>query len=230
MSKHLNLWQELNERQQLTLTAIYHVDQKVESEEAARWRLGWEKRPAAVWRSLRYPDLNGHETFLHKLLRKAGVIDEGLGSTLQALERRQLCECNYYQVRGKSELLSVKLTTTGRAVARAGLGESAPKKPPKGQLKPRQWEALCTAYQAGENGIDSGASLGDYAGFSWRWTWLRLQDYYGTDKGLVKEVDYWKNGKHSTKLVITPAGVEFYRQQWEQYHTLYPDVDAPIPK
>ncbi|MEH2003518.1 MAG: hypothetical protein V7L00_33260 [Nostoc sp.] len=146
MSKHLNLWQELNLRQQITLTAIYHADQKAEDEEAARWRVGWEKRPAAVWRKLRYPDLNGHETFLHKLLREAEVIDEGLGSTLQALERRHLCECDYYQVRGKSELLSVKLTTTGRAVARAGLGESAPKKPPKGQLKPRQWEALCTAY------------------------------------------------------------------------------------
>ncbi len=49
MSKHLNLWQELNQRQQLTLTAIYHADQKAEDEEAARWRVGWEKRPAAVW-------------------------------------------------------------------------------------------------------------------------------------------------------------------------------------
>jgi len=89
MSKHLNLWQELNERQQLTLTAIYHADQKVESEEAGRWRLGWEKMPATVWRKLRYPDLNGHETFLHRLLREAGVIDEGLGSKKRKRGRGQ---------------------------------------------------------------------------------------------------------------------------------------------
>lgn len=229
MSKHLEQWEQLNQRQQLTLTAIYHAEQKAESDEAACWRMGAEKRPATVWRSLRYPDLNGHETFLHKLLREARVIDEGLGSTLQALERRKLCECNYHEVRGKSELLLVKLTTTGRAVARAGLGESAPKKPPKGQLKPRQWEALCTAYQAGEGGIDSGVSFGDYAGFSWRWTWLRLRDYYGTDNGLIKEVGYWRNSKHLTKVVITQAGIEFYRQWWQQYRTLYPDIDAPSP-
>ncbi|WP_224096150.1 hypothetical protein [Nostoc sp. MS1] len=56
--------------------------------------------------------------------------------------------------------MSIKLTPTGRAVARAGLGESASKKPPKGELKPLQWSALVTAYQAGTEGIDSGASLG----------------------------------------------------------------------
>ncbi|HYX17885.1 MAG TPA: hypothetical protein VE944_26700 [Nostoc sp.] len=228
MSKHLNLWQDLNLRQQLTLSAIYHADQKAEDEEGARWRLGWQKRPAAVWRSLRYPDLNGRETFLHKLLRESEVIDEGLGSTLQALERRQLCECNYYQVRGKSELLSVKLTTTGRAVVRAGLGKSAPKKTPKGQLRPRQWEALCTAYQAGESGLDSGLTFGDYAGFSWQWTWLRLRDYKGG--GLVRKVGYWKDGKHLTKLIITEAGIKFYQKQWSQYLTLYPDVNAPKPE
>lgn len=91
-----------------------------------------------------------------------------------------------------------------------------------------QQSNACTAHQAGEVGLDSGISFGDYAGFSWRWTWLRLRDYYGTDNGLVKEVGYWKNGKHLTKLVITQAGVEFYRQQSEQYRTLYPNVDAPI--
>ncbi|PHM06886.1 hypothetical protein [Nostoc sp. 'Peltigera malacea cyanobiont' DB3992] len=111
-----------------------------------------------------------------------------------------------------------------RAVARAGLGESVPKKPPKGQLKPRQWEALCTAYQAGELGLDSGLTFGDYAGFSWQWTWLRLRDYQGG--GLVKEVGYWKDGKHLNKLVITEDGIEFYRQQWSLYCALYPDVDA----
>ncbi|MEA5568594.1 hypothetical protein [Anabaena sp. UHCC 0399] len=228
MSKHLNLWQKLNQRQQATLTAIYHADQSTEAAQKEAWLLGSPRESAAVWRNLQYYfEPTSHETLLHRLLRKAGVVDQGLGSTLRVLEGYNLIQCNY----DGSELISIKLTTTGRAVVRAGLGESAPKKPPKGQLKPRQWAALVTAYLSGENGIDSGASLGDYAGFSWRWTWLRLVDYYGTDNGLVKEVGYWnKNGQHSTKLVVTQVGMEFYRQQWEHYHALYPDVNAPIPE
>ncbi|MEH2035881.1 hypothetical protein [Nostoc sp.] len=54
-----------------------------------------------------------------------------------------------------------------------------------------------------------------------------MRDYQGS--GLVKEVGYWKYGKHLNKLVITEDGVEFYRQQWSQYRTLYPDVNAPKP-
>ena len=217
MSKHLHLWGKLNQRQQATLTAIYRTDQSVEVAQKEGWRLGSIREKASVWRNLQYYfEPTSYETLLHKLLFQAGVVDQGLGSTLQVLERHKLIECNYYD----GELISIKLTTTGRAVARAGRGESAPKKPPKGQLKPRQWEALCTAYQAGELGLDSGLTFGDYAGFSWQWTWLRLRDYQGS--GLVKEVGYWnKDGKHSTKLVITQAGIEFYRQQWSQYRTQY---------
>lgn len=224
MSKHLHLWEKLNQRQQATLTAIYRTDQSVEAAQKEGWRLGSIREKASVWRNLQYYfEPTSYETLLHKLLFQAGVVDQGLGSTLQVLERHKLIECNYYD----GELISIKLTTTGRAVARAGLGESAPKKPPKGQLKPRQWEALCTAYQAGELGLESGLTFGDYAGFSWQWTWLRLRDYQGG--GLVKEVGYWKDGKHLTKLVITKDGIEFYREQWSQYRALYPDVDAPKP-
>lgn len=224
MSKHLNLWEKLNQRQQATLTAIYRADQSVEAAQKEGWRLGSIREKASVWRNLQYYfEPTSYETLLHKLLSLAGVVDQGLGSTLSLLERHKLIECNYYD----GELISIKLTTTGRAVARAGLGELAPKKPPKGQLKLLQWEALCTAYQAGELGLESGLTFGDYAGFSWQWTWLRLRDYQGG--GLVKEVGYWKDGKHLTKLVITKDGIEFYREQWSQYRTLYPDVNAPKP-
>lgn len=226
MSKHLNLWSELNQRQQATLTAIYRADQSVEAVQKYCWRNSSIREKAAVWRNLQYYfEPTSYETLLHKLLSEAGVVDQGLGSTLSLLERHKLIECNYYD----GELISIKLTTTGRAIARAGRGESAPKKPPKGQLKLKQWEALATAYQAGELGIDSGLNFGDYAGFSWQWTWLKLRDYYGTDNGLVKEVGYWKDGKHLTKLVITQPGIEFYRQQWSQYRALYPDINAPKP-
>jgi hypothetical protein len=224
MSKHFEQWQELNQRQQATLSAIYHADQNAEREEAASWRLSIERRKADVWRRLRYPPYpNGAETYLHCQLSEARVIDPGLGSTLQALETRNLCECKHYLVRGKSELFSIKLTTEGRAVVRAGLGEAAPKKPPKGQLKQRQWEALATAYKAGEEGIKDD-NFGDYARFSWRWTWLRLRDYHETTNGLVKEVGYWENSKYGSKLVITPKGIVFYEENKEKYQQLYPNT------
>lgn len=223
MSKHLHPWEKLNQRQQATLTAIYRADQFVEAVQKEAWLLGSPRERAAVWRNLQYYfEPTSHETLLHSLLRKANVVDPGLDSTLRVLEGYKLIQCNYYQ----SQLMSIKLTTTARAVARGGLGESAPKKPPKGQLKLKQWSALVRAYQAGTEGIESGASLGDYAGFSWQWTWLRLLRYHGIDNGLVKEVGYWKDGKHLSKLVITEAGIEFYRQQWSQYRALYPDVNC----
>ncbi|MEH2003516.1 MAG: hypothetical protein V7L00_33250 [Nostoc sp.] len=57
---------------------------------------------------------------------------------------------------------------------------------------------------------------------------MRLRDYQGG--GLVAEIGYWnKDRKHLTKLVITDAGIEFYRQQWSQYRALYPDVNGPKP-
>ncbi|WP_334891920.1 hypothetical protein [Nostoc sp.] len=55
-----------------------------------------------------------------------------------------------------------------------------------------------------------------------------MRDYQGG--GLVAEIGYWnKDRKHLTKLVITDAGIEFYRQQWSQYRALYPDVNGPKP-
>lgn len=233
-STPLSIWLELNQRQKSTLIAIYKADQNAEQDEAARWRMGWKKRPAKAWRNLRYAPLNGHETFLHRQMREAGVIDEGLGSTLAALERRKLIECNYYEVLGKSELLSIKLTNTGRAVTRAGLGEKAPRKRPKGQLKERQWEALVAVYLVGNEGLKSDG-FGDYGGFSWRWTWLRLRDYFGDGSGLIKEESKFVFNKTNHRsdreyfIVISEAGRKFYEENWRYYQELYPDVDAPEP-
>lgn len=218
--KPLDQWQELNTRQQSALTVIYQEDKKAESQQTARYhyRLGTQK--AEVWRQLRYAPIGGWKTSLYMALQEKKIIDEGLGSTLSALERRGLCECSYHEIMGKHELLNIKLTNQGRAVARAGLGESAPKKKPKGQLKKRQWEALVKAYLAGNEGIENDVCA-DYGGFSWQWTWLRLRDYYGTSNGLVEEVRYFKQGKPEYKLVITAKGKEFYQVNFKYYQELY---------
>ena len=109
------------------------------------------------------------------------------------------------------------------------LGESAPKKVPKGQLKPRQWEAVEAAYLADDEGIKDKFGSGDYGGFSWRWTWLRLRDYYELSDGLVEEVRYWKNGEQQTKLVITAKGKVFYQKNQTHYLDLYPQSNkSPV--
>lgn len=226
MSKHLDLWQELNERQQKTLSAIYNADQNAEEGEKSRWHRGLSKRKASVWRWLEFASPFAHlgeETYLHRTLSEARVTDQGLGSTLDVLKNKGLVECNYYQnARQDSKLLSIKLTNKGRSVSRAGLGETAPKKRPKGQLKPRQWEALMTIHKTGDEGITD--DISDYAGFSWRWTWLRLQNYYGDRDGLIEEVHYWYNNKIKHKIVITQKGREFYEKNRNYYFEIYPDI------
>lgn len=47
----------------------------------------------------------------------------------------------------------VKLTTLGRATARAGLGHTAPKSPPRGMLSEWLWSNLVRLYRAGPNGM-----------------------------------------------------------------------------
>jgi len=221
-SPQAKTWQELNQRQQATLTAIYKSDQKAEQQETTRWRLWRERTPADVWRKLRYPPLAGIESPLHRFLRVAEVIDPGLGSTLQALERRNLVECGW-DVDG--DLLWIKLTNFGRATVRAGTGEKPPKKQPKGQLRPRQWEALQVAYQAGKEGIKDSLGLSDYSGFSYQYTWSRLCHYYGSNDGLVAEISYWENGKSKYKICITKKGKDFYECNKEAYKKLYSTGD-----
>ncbi len=233
MAKKADAWNELNDRQKNTLTAIYRADQKAENDEAASWRLRVKRRPAAIWRNLRYPDLNGYETFLHLQLREAGVIDSGLGSTLAALERRRFVESHWLTVEvGEPKLISVKLTNMGRALARASLGESAVKKIPKGQLKQWQWECLIAACVAGDTGLPYD-DCGNYGGFSFEWTCRRLRDYYDTDNGLVKErsrFEYNEVMNHSERvheLVITESGKQFYQDNYQYYRELYPEVETP---
>ncbi|MHC5770207.1 MAG: hypothetical protein ACYTXI_32285 [Nostoc sp.] len=50
MSKHLNLWLELNQQQQATLTTIDRADQSVEAAQKKVWLLGSTRERVAVWR------------------------------------------------------------------------------------------------------------------------------------------------------------------------------------
>lgn len=229
---------DLNERQKAYLKAIYAEDQAAEKHESWRWNQGLGKRPADEWRWLLYADLAGGATPLKRQLERSGVVDSGTGSTFTALERRGLIDHRERYEPGIASLeplTSVRLTRKGRALARKLLGESAPKKLPKGTLREWHWNALARLYEAGGELSSEFHVSGCYGGIGWK-TWLRLRDYYDTGRGLVKEQSRFvlRPGKtESDRLYViklTDAGREFYHQNWQKYRELYPNVDAPEPQ
>jgi hypothetical protein len=227
----------LNERQQTYLRCIYREDQDAERHESWRWNQGQTKRSADEWRWLLYADLAGGATPLKRLLEREGMVDEGTGSTFSALERRGLIlyrERFEPHIASLKPLTSVRLTRKGRKEARKLLGESAPKKLPKGTLREWHWNALARLYEAGGELSSELHVSGCYGGIGWK-TWLRLRDYYDTGRGLAKEHSRYvqREGKWEGDRVyvirITEAGREFYKANYELYRTLYPDVEAPEP-
>lgn len=222
-AKPNEVWNELNQRQQTYLRLIYAADQSAEESEAAKWKLGHRRRPADEWRWLLYADLSSGPSYLKSLLRYALVVDPGTGSTFEALETRGLILCRHEL---DIDVVWVRLTTKGRKVARAGLGEQAPKKPPTGTLRSWHWEALVKVYEAGSL-FGDGIHSGRYGDIGWN-TWLRLRDY--KSGGLVKETGKWQNGKYIYGVQITDEGERFYEENWARYRGLYPEVNAPNPR
>lgn len=216
--KVINHWNSLNSRQQTYLKAIYTADQEAEKAEN-RWctRARLPKRPASEWRWLLYADLAFGHTRLKELLIEAQVVDKGTGSTFEALRVRNLILCRYERA-GINPIVIVRLTTHGRKVARAGLGETAPKKLPPGTLREWHWKALATVYNSDKDYCDD-ECCGNYYGISWN-TWLRLRDYKAG--ALVEE--------RQDNIYITEQGKRFYHDNWAKYKQMYPDIDAIEPK
>jgi hypothetical protein len=218
------LWKELNPRQQTYLRLIFEIDQHRETLERGQdWRRSLN-RPASQWRWIEYAEIFGQSTTLRMRIKQAGEVDPGTGSTFKALSTRKLIEIRYPY--DDLQWLDCKLTKQGRAVVRAGLRLEAPKKPPKGQLRERQWAALVAAYIAGDGGVKRDVNL-NYGGFSWEWIWLRLRDY--SDGSLIEERSNFKAGRHEYDLAITQFGRHFYRSNWKKYRQLYPNINAPEP-
>ena len=224
LSKQELLWNQLNLRQQTYLRLIFEIDQHREALERGQdWRRS-SNRPASQWRWIEYAEIFGKSTTLRARIKEAGEVDPGTGSTFKALSARKLIEIRYPY--DDLQWLDCKLTKQGRATVRAGLRLQAPKKPPKGQLRERQWAALVAAYMAGDGGVKRDVNL-NYAGFSWEWTWLRLRDY--SDGSLIEERSNFKAGRHEYDLVISQFGRHFYRSNWKKYRELYPNINAPEP-
>lgn len=219
-------WQELNDRQRQYLEVIYRADTEAEAAEAASWKRGWKRRPADVWRWLPYNLTNlGSPTPLKRRLLRCNLVDQGTGSTFDALARRGLI---LYE-EGDGLMARIRLTTQGRKIARIGLGESAPKKLPTGTLREWHWRALSALYA---DMLAAGIGFPEtnrVAGWN---TWLRLLEY--KPEPLAEERKHYLNlpsmGRTSTyHLYITEFGRSYYEQNWQRYRELYPEVEAPAP-
>jgi hypothetical protein len=218
-------WTDLNERQQQYMQAVFEVDQAQEA--YMKW-LGsqgrWTNTPASEWRWMPY---NASGAALLQKIKDAGYVDQGTGSTFEALERRGLVLCKYEPGSLGGPILFVQITKAGRKLVRNALNIKAPKALPVGTLREWHWRGLCRAYVRGDQGLPYDSDLGDGFGYvSWN-TCLRLRDYRvkGQERGLIRE------GRHGEPfgLVITDFGREYYRENWQRYRDLYPDVDAPVP-
>src|SRR5919199_646270 len=90
-------WQELNPRQRAYLQALYDIDQ---AEEADRRRAAadgsFSRTPASEWRFLMYGPV-APPSRLYSILRDAGLVDPGTGSTRPATPANRATICSMAQ-------------------------------------------------------------------------------------------------------------------------------------
>jgi len=230
-------WGDLNERQQEYLQAVYEVDQEQEADEHSIWTRGGRPRPAREWRWIEYGVFDGVPTDLYSKLHLRHLIDEGTGSTFNALEARNLITCKYSNIRRNGQgtferFLTTQITPQGRKLVREATGAPREKSLPPGTLREWHWRAMAEAWKARPAGLQSVAGS-DYGHISWN-TWLRLRDY--KVGALIEEYSTWgKKEPHMSAtpqiywVRLSPFGEQYYRDNWQRYRDLYPDVDAPRP-
>lgn len=210
----LSVWNQLNSRQQKYLELIYQADQSAERFEKMSWNDGRRRRPASVWRWLYYGDIDGRPSPLKSRLLRTELVDNGTGSTLNALERRTLIECD-----GSVPELYIKITLLGRKAVRTGTNESVVKPPrtPRGMLSYKAWQAMVLVFKAGKEGV-------------------RLNGFGKYTEGI--HINVWKHLEQLDPPLVegyscshfTAFGMVFYVRHYEKYRETYPDIDTPEPR
>lgn len=229
-------WADLNERQQQYMQAIYETDQEQEVDERGAWQRGGTPRPASIWRWMEYGVFDGVGSALYTKLYLRKLIDEGTGSTFNALESRGFIECKYTYKRrdGGREtferFLMLRITKAGRKLVRSATGAQREKALPSGTLREWHWRAMAEAWKARPDGLKSETS-GTWARIGWN-TWLRLREYKAgslIEEFIVRKPgEYWQY-RYWCCIRLTSFGEQYYRENWQRYRELYPEVDAPAP-
>lgn len=211
-SKALETWQELNDRQQGTLTVIYNLDQAAEASRRSDW---YDNRPASEWRQIDFAhepalrDVFGW-TMLQERLMWRGWDNQGNGSTMAALERRGLITRDSRPTRF-GYMHTVRLTREGRAAARAGTSLT-PDGPRKAALGRRSWEVLALLWQAHQRGKPL------------KWGYSTTIERVLIDKHVPPLARAVTDGYE-----ITERGLDFYREHYAAHTAAHPDVRAPHP-
>jgi hypothetical protein len=226
-------WDDLNERQRTYLLAIYQCDQAEEKFQRSAWTPGSRTRPAEEWRWLFYGEYDYGPSPLKRTLLNTGVVDQGTGSTFEALQSRGLVLLRSSRglYRGYPHIVYVRVTTAGRKLVRQSTGEVRGKKLPVGALWEWHWRALAQMYRAG-------ALKNDHFGGNYfaidderqdsqdRTTWETLRHLLEYKWGaLCREACEGYEWRYE----LTPFGRAYYEQEWAFYRKLYPDVDALEP-
>ncbi|MER7952059.1 hypothetical protein ABTY59_32175 [Streptomyces sp. NPDC096079] len=248
-----DLWDVLNPRQRIYLTAIYSADQGAEARNkggAFDWGHG---PPASEWRWQTFclkasKEFVGRTSIQYELARK-GEHDQGAGSSLAALRRRALIELmeDYVEVfpLGMVPRVRVKLTTLGRATARAGLGHTAPKSPPRGMLSEWLWSNLVRLYRAGPGGMATNVPRGtpqeERPPSEKARLFLERDRRHGKEPFIetkrIPTGEPYESPVYAGHMIypseqrifLTEAGQAHYEQHVRCYAELWPDVDAPVP-
>ena len=228
----------LNERQRHYMQAVYETEQEQEADERAAWKRGGRPRPASVWRWMEYGVIDGIGSTLYMKLYLRKLVDEGTGSTFNALEARRFVKCKYTYKRRDGDrmalerFLMLQITKEGRALVRSATGAKAYRPGAPETLREWHWKAMVEAWNARPAGVES--ENGYYGHIGWN-TWLRLRDFKAGS--LVEEYrtsgPYLAHVGYSTDIHwirLTPFGEQFYRDNWQQYCELYPEVNAPAPE
>lgn len=208
-------WDALNERQQQFMGIIFELDQQAEERKRADWKTDWRK--TEDWRRLTYVLFNRRARVggeLYERLYKAGLVNEGTGSTFEALAHRDYIK---YEPGGGAGYAPsyVWLTTKGRKLVRTARGITLPPRMPPGTLQEWQWSALVGLYDAFDKGLH-------------RSTCDKQWGYDATYRLIVYKPMLARTG-YGEIIYITLAGIEHYETRWAGYRDRYPNVEAPPP-
>lgn len=237
-TKAQQAWSGLNSRQQLYLSTIFELDQAAEAEIKQASAQRTRTPPASEWRMITYDiklpkEIVGY-TSVQTRLRKHRLHDGGSGSTLAALRRRELVIVVYDQILihpfGMVDRIRVRLTTAGRAAARAGTGVTTPATTPAGLMSRWSLAALVRLHQAGEEGLAIEATRNQAdAAPPWK-TLLRLRDR--RDGSFIDEFRPTTGpangfGMRPYRVRLTPAARRHLDVHRACYAELYPDLELP---
>ena len=136
--------------------------------------------------------------------------------------------------------IHLEVTKEGCKLVRSATGAERKKPLSAGTLREWHWRALAEAWKARPEGVKApGGWYGDYGNIGSN-TWLRLKQY--KDGALIEEYQTWKQVQLTSVdrtwtesrpvywLRLTRFGEQYYQDNWQHYHEMYPDVDAPHPE